>query len=825
VIVPQVAGINAVMVQPPRIFGASAAPAAWARAPGGLVGLAALALAGAIALPVVARAYDRGANLAVNPGFEQHADGRAIGWSTLQRGYELVPEGRDGGWCVKCESATGDTTLGAGQTITFAEPVQHPLLFSAWSRTTGTEGYEFSVYLDVHYADGTATWGRNAHCPRDAREWSRVEGVFTPEKPVVRIGVFVSFQKTKGTAWFDDVSVSLAPHEIVDATVLGGVTGDGRIEARAAVRVPSAWTTEIIQEGRVVHACRGEGLSQRISWDGRDAAGRPVPPGPCTVRFTATDSLRGETAVLLRDVDTTGAQPGRSYAIWTETSMTRVMPTDLPARLPPPAAVSLTAARNEHESGQIVFLPPAGAALRDVRLTLPDLVGPDGGRIAAKHLRWHQVGYVRVEVQANHPHVPRHGPCWWPDPLLPVERFDVEPGWAQPVWVTVFVPAGTPPGRYSGEVTISAAGNPDARVPIEVTVHGFTVPVEGHLKTAFALMEGFLEKVYGREGVTPELRRAYGDFLLAHRLNPDDITRTDLPVIEDLVHYRDRGLTAFNVLNMVKPRGTAAWNCFSPVDFYTPEFREEVVAKLDPYVAELKRRGLSDRAYVYSFDERPAEYEPVIREYFGMIKQRYGLPTLTTAKIPQDPRAMRELNVDWLCPVSDVYSFADAERCRADGLQVWSYVCLGPRFPHANFLVDDPLIEARVIIWQAFHQKLDGFLYWGLNVWERPRNDKPIDPARGPKLDWSITTNGMPFLHGDGVLLYPLPDGPAGSIRLANLRDGLEDYEYLWALGRARGDVWSARADCEPVTRALTTFTRDPAVLQRVRERVARELD
>jgi len=51
------------------------------------------------------------------------------------------------------------------------------------------------------------------------------------------------------------------------------------------------------------------------------------------------------------------------------------------------------------------------------------------------------------------------------------------------------------------------------------------------------------------------------------------------------------------------------------------------------------------------------------------------------------------------------------------------------------------------------------------------------------------------------------------------------DYEYLWALGHKRGDVWSARADCEPVTRALTTFTRDPAVLQRVRERVARELD
>lgn len=784
---------------------------------------------GLIGLPAVAKALDRGENLVVNPGFDQHADGRAAGWNPLQKGYELVPEGRDGGWCVKCSSETGDTTLGIGQTITFAEPVQHPLLFSAWSKTTGTEGYEYSLYLDVHYADGTAVWGRNVHCRRDAWEWNRVAGLFTPEKPVARVGVFVSFQRMQGTAWFDDISVALAPHEIVDATVLGGFAGNGRIEARAAARIPSTWNTEIIQQGRVVHACRGEGLAQRISWDGRDAEGGLVPPGPCAVRFSATDAIRGETAVLTRDVDTTGAQPGRTYAIWTETSMTRVMPTDLPRqavppRAVPPATLALSAARNEYECGQIVLLPPAGVPLRDVRLSMPDLVGPDGGRIAAECLRWHQVGYVRVEVQANHPDVPRYGPCWWPDPLLPVERFDVEPGWAQPVWVTVFVPEGTPPGRYAGEATISAAGNPDASVPIEVTVHAFTVPVEGHLKTAFALMEGFLEKVYGREGVTPQLRRAYGDFLLAHRLNPDDITRTDLPAIDDLLHYRDRGLTAFNVLNMVKPRGSAAWNCFSPVDFYTPAFQAELVSKLDPYVAELKQRGLVDKAYVYSFDERPAEYEPVMREYFGLIKKRYGLPTLTTAKISQDPRAMRDLNVDWLCPVSNVYSFADAERCRGDGLQVWSYVCLGPRFPYANFLADDPLIEARVIMWQAFHQKLDGFLYWGLNVWERPRNDAPIDPSRGPKLDWSITTKGMPFLHGDGVLLYPLPEGPAGSIRLANLRDGLEDYEYLWALGNQRGDVWSARADCEPVTTALTTFTRDPAVLQSARDGIAAEL-
>jgi hypothetical protein len=113
-----------------------------------------------------------------------------------------------------------------------------------------------------------------------------------------------------------------------------------------------------------------------------------------------------------------------------------------------------------------------------------------------------------------------------------------------------------------------------------------------------------------------------------------------------------------------------------------------------------------------------------------------------------------------------------------------------------------------------------------VNVWSKKNNDAPLDLSQGARLAWSINTGGpdWPALHGDGVLLYPLPEGPAGCIRLANLRDGLEDYEYLWALGRKRGDVWSARADCEPVTTSLTACTHDPAVLLSVRERIARDL-
>ena len=541
--------------------------------------------------------------------------------------------------------------------------------------------------------------------------------------------------------------------------------------------------------------------------------------------FEATDKLRGERVTLTKETVTASAVAGRNYALWTENSMTRVLPADLPPEGDVPTAITLSAARNEAESAQVVLMPSQDKALRNARITASPLTGPNGAVIEADRVQWQQVGYVYLGEHAKeHPFIRKTAPGWWPDPLLPVARFDVEPGWTQPVWVTVTVPPDASPGSYTGFLTISADDNPDSIVPIHLNVHPFVIPEESSLKNTFALMRGYLEKVYGKDKATPELLQAYGDFMLAHRLNPDDITSTDLPSIKDLEHYNRRGLNAFNVLNLVEPR-KGEWNCFSPVSFYTPAFKQSLIEKLDPFVAELKKRGLAGKAYVYAFDEREGEYNPVIREYFGMIKERYGLPTLTTAKIPLDPDAMRDLNVDWLCPLTPAYSFTDAERCRAAGKQVWSYVCLGPRYPHANFLADDPLIEARVILWQAFQQKFDGFLYWGVNVWWHKNTEKPIDPSKGPKLDWSITTNGMPFLHGDGVLIYPLADGrPAGSIRLANLRDGMEDYEYLRALGQARGDVWSPRVDCAPVTTSLTSFTRDPAVLLGARERIAREL-
>ncbi|MBI2299530.1 MAG: DUF4091 domain-containing protein, partial [Armatimonadetes bacterium] len=626
-------------------------------------------------------------------------------------------------------------------------------------------------------------------------------------------------RQAEGTVWVDGVEVTQLPFELRGLQWLPGLFGGGGLAVTGGATLPAKWRVSVEGKAGVVSEAAGDRMPIVFRWLGGDEP-------DYRVQITASDDLEGETLTSVRRIRVRPAKQARGYAAWVENSMVRVLPQRLPAAVPDRLEARIALAGNEFESFQVVLLGAPGTVLNGVTVQPSDLVGPQGARLKAAEVSWQQVGYTRFDKIFHHPRYPEATPGWWPDALLPVERASVPAGFAQPFWITVHVPAGTPPGDYSGKLTIRPEALPPAEVALRVHVRGFDLPVRTHLKTAFALMDGYLEQVYGKP-LPASLRLAYGDFLLDHRLNPDDISRTDPPAISDLLHYKARGMNTFNVLNMVEPRGDRTWVCWSPLEFYTPKFKQSLIDRLDPYVAELRRNGLADLAYIYTFDERGEEFNGVIREYFGMVKERYPeIHTLTTAILPNDPKVLADLNVDWNCPLTPRYRLDEAAQCRAAGRESWVYVCLGPRYPYANFLADDPLVEARVIGWQCYRQQVDGFLYWGLNIWGQPHNDKPIDLHAGPLLDWSITTGGeYDWLHGDGRLLYAGPRGPIGSIRLENLRDGIEDYEYLRLLSDRLGQRDAADAESAAVSTQWTDFTRDPAVVYARREAVARRIE
>jgi len=778
------------------------------------------------AMPLICcAAAQRGENLLDNPGFEQAEQERAANWGAHREGYRLAPgEGRHGTTAIVCESDTLEGNYGAMQEIVFDPPIEHPFKVSGYSKSEDAAGADYCLWMDCWYNDGTNLWGKRKSFSPGTHDWELCQYTFAPAKPIEKIQFFILFRGCVGKAWFDDVSLSVAPFEVESVKATAGLYGGNSIDYSARLSLAATWTVSVLRDGEEVYSEAGSGLGVPLAWGGRDRAGRLLPGGEYVVRLAARDDLRSEE--LLRDTPvTTRSGPGKGYVAWVVDSMTRCLIGDMPAGDEAPPTAEIALAGEEYESFQVAIRAAPGQDSPEWTVETSALSDGLGHSIPAEEVQWQQVGFVYLDRLWEHPLMADATPGWWPDPLLPVSRFTIEGGTTQALWFTVHAPAGTPAGTYTGSVTLSPAGGEPLEVAVRATVYGFDLPVQPHIKTAFALMDGYLEKVYG--SAPPELRRAYGDYLLKRRLNPDDISRTDPPDIDDIEYYDGRGLNAFNVINMVEPRGNRTWVCWSPLEVYTPDFKTSLIKRLDPYIAELKARNLADKAYVYTFDERGQDFWPVMTEYFGLIKERYGIPTLTTAYIPQDPEIVAGLNLDWNCPLTAKYDYEQAEACRAAGQQVWSYICLGPRHPYANWLADDPLVEARVIWWQAYHQQMDGFLYWGLNIWGRRNNDHIIDPEQaGPKLKWSITTGGTyDTLHGDGELLYPGKDGPFGCIRLDNIRDGIEDYEYLWLLAELEGDRERGREACLPVTSSLTDFTRDPGQVRAQREKVARRIE
>ena len=75
-------------------------------------------------------------------------------------------------------------------------------------------------------------------------------------------------------------------------------------------------------------------------------------------------------------------------------------------------------------------------------------------------------------------------------------------------------------------------------------------------------------------------------------------------------------------------------------------------------------------------------------------------------------------------------------------------------------------------------------------------------------------------MPGDGILLYSGKEHILPSIRLANIRDGEEDYEYL-VLAEERIGREKTAAMVRQYVRSPTQFTRDAAALSALREQLA----
>ena len=711
-------------------------------------------------------------------------------------------------------SAMAHTPVKTGlwKSLTYDAPDKTPVVFGGWSRAEDVKAGDYCIYLDVDYADGSHDWGVKASWRQGTHEWEKIQSVFFPKKPVSKILAYVLLRHGTGKAEFRDVFLERRESK-----------GERFDDTRMSFK-PFADADEVSY--KVFTGSKMERKSERV------AATIEFPPPPDSVTVWTASPMDWVTPLSLpppkatKVASTTGGSPVAAPATRTTGGSPVAAPATSTTGGSPVAAneIVLSLARRERESVQLLVSCGRDTELSGVTLEIDPLKDEKGNPLNGS-VKWERVGYIpRKPGYRPHPCAPEDREMWLPDPLLPAAPFKVRRASTQGTWITAYAAPEAKPGVYRSEVRVRQGGKTLAVIPLAATVRDFELDVTFALETAFSLMDGFLRAEYPKKW--KEMKRQAIDVMLDHRLNPDDISRTSPPEIDDLLYARARGMNRFNILNIVpQPKKPVTWVCVGdPKVLFSDAFYTDFTRRLAPYLARLKEHGLDRMAYIYGFDERKSDEYAGIDAMWRKLKRDFpDLPVMTTTKMFKDlvkdgTNRTDCITTDWYCPVSNDYDEKMADFLRARGKKVWWYTCCSPANPYANMAsLEYPAVEGRLVLgYLTWLYRADGFLFWHVNYWRAEH--APLDETDTYFPEWNTWNHlGIP---GDGIFLYPGKEHILPSIRFANIRDGEEDYEYLVQAAKRAG-----RKSVEALVRkdipSVTEFTRDSVRLSALRESLA----
>lgn len=524
--------------------------------------------------------------------------------------------------------------------------------------------------------------------------------------------------------------------------------------------------------------------------------------------------------------------------------------------------ILLAAAGNEREDVQICLR--SESACKEVRVELSQLLGPGRACIPASALTADFVGYVPLfENTANNgdgEHIIRRAPDFFPDPFLEWPVVSLKPNRTQPLWITVAVPEGTPPGSYRGSVTI-AADSESLAVPITVEVWPFALPRKTSMWNTNWFSTGCLEEWYGIKRFSEEwwtwvdrVAQNMGEhrhntiltplFELVRISRQGDGFTFDCGNLDRWIETFDRHGVAeriegshlggrggnwesafvFRGLTVYKADGSPEQLPAAPVD--DPERRRLLRDFLTALKAHLADRGWWDRFILHQADEPVPANEASYRQMADFVRE--VLP-----EVPRIDAVMAEGLVGCLeIRVPQIQELRDG--FHNEGEELWSYTCLAPQGPYPNRFLDFSSLKTRIIPWVNWRYGAIGYLHWGYAHWSSWGGSKgAVDP-------WSNATGGserlpvgrLPLPPGDPHVVYPGQERICNSIRWEMVRKGTEDYEYLRLVERgiARlGEAHPVAAKAQALLTQIATellassseYTRSDAALQQARKRLA----
>ena len=482
--------------------------------------------------------------------------------------------------------------------------------------------------------------------------------------------------------------------------------------------------------------------------------------------------------------------------------------------------IRMSMAKNEIESCQIYLASDGGH--NGLTISFTQFANGIGDTVETEMTKHHYVSTESVEDPNTKVH--------YPDALVPLTEFDIKDGNSQGFLLKIKAGKDTPAGLYESRVTVRNSDGKIAKVAkVYAEVWDFTLPDESSCATAFGLNS---YNIYGThnlpEGDDGKLYSIYYEYMLENRISAYHLPyEFDDPRVEDYIY--DPRVSAFCVDG-----------CQSNFDALT-----------DKQLAGLYEKYGNDetwnkKAYYYYVDE-PNSPEAITNLRLASERldrlvpnARHVTPIVTNPWYGEKDQVqvVEELTNLW-CPISSFYtpydksidySFLNNARARslgkesidkygsaeerfasykAQGDELWWYVCVIPQAPYANFFTNYQGEASRVLFWQQYMYDIDGCLYWSVNYWNGS--------------EWRTSDND--FYSGDGLLLYAGHRygiyGPIGSLRMEYIRDGIEDFEYLKMAEKVCGRD-AVNEVLNTVTTDVLNYTSDSKVIESAKIKLAK---
>jgi hypothetical protein len=520
--------------------------------------------------------------------------------------------------------------------------------------------------------------------------------------------------------------------------------------------------------------------------------------------------------------------------------------------------VRVAGAGNEHVPFQVVVTTPIPPGRRPKApsgffVEASSLTSQQGKVIDKKQIRIFLEHYIMLYAKSS----PVGATGYWPDALAPLQKpFDMNAQYAvvanRPLWIDITIPSSTAAGLYKGTITVTQNGKRIETLQLELNVYNFSLPEKTHLISYMNISKGQLAHFYHKPADSPEidkLTQTYYDFLYSNRMEPwfNDQLEPEAKMNGGKVevkfndaryqYYMDK-LKTNRVLLEAIPSSLKREITDEP---FSKAFNDKVKSYLSQVESYFEKHGWKDRLVFNSPIDEPntaQDFEDTRRWAQLVHDATDDVPFLST-KTPLPPKN----NPDWGTLRGHVDNFsihgnnmnsAELKKAvleeQAKGGEMTWYISCDQVYPQPNYFIDAPALDPVMVPWITERYKMDGILYWALNFWSQTP-DPWLDAVTF--ISGFVCSDGG-VLNGEGSLVYPGDhverytgqpdvDGPVSSIRFELLREGIEDYDYLWML-KQKGEKEFAAEQVKNLVVDVSSFSRNVEELYIARKAMAAKL-